>query len=174
MSKQRSVTLYSFNELSEEAQKRAIEQMTICNLFHSWKGYDGKCSRIIRMANEIGFENVNICINDKDGLHITMDDLNISPFESFMLVRKGWAPDSYVFKETLKLLLAILEEWNSTYKNNVKFREFTNLYKKEYVVTITKCFNRIIKSEFIHQIPRPEFLIENEYEFTDSGQLFLT
>ena len=170
MPKQRIVTVYSFEELSEEAQEIAKDKFRFANVDHGW--WDS----VYEMAEEIG---ISITGFDIDA-GIIKGKLNLYFSDSFKLIRKNWGRSSEIYKTAksyVKKFIKEFKEWKGN--NDWTVDEFfsedgAEELHDEYKMDMLEEFLIILNKEYEYQTSDEqvkEFIISNEYEFLENGKL---
>lgn len=173
--KQKTITLYSFNELSEESQQKAIENLSDLNVNYDWWEYTFEDAKRI-------------------GLQITEFDLDRnrhakgSLLESLPLVCEMILKDHGKDCETYKTAQEYLKQWNDlvakfsdgenlekvTEENEYDFDQESDGVENEFRRALLEDYSIMLQKEYEYQTSR-EAIIEgieaNEYTFTEDGKL---
>lgn len=171
----RSVTfdVFKFEELSDEAKERAIEEFRYVNVDYEW----WEC--VYEMANEIGFTITSFDIDSRNNI---TGELSISILESFKLIRKNWSRNSELYKISKKYVRDFIKayrKWKGDdeeltvdeFISEDEARDLECDYKKD----ILEEFLYILRKEYEYQTSDEaikEFLIDNENEFYQNGSKY--
>ena len=179
MPRQKSITVYKFDELSNEAQEKALERLSDINVDHDWYEhiYDG--------AKEIG-----LIITEFDLDRNTIKgDIRLNVLEVCKLIRKHHGKETETFKTARGYLNQYIEEFKK-YRDNYKNEfdcpvhaleefeledeakdilcDFEKALLEEYLIILRKEYEYLTSREAIISS-----IEANEYEFTKNGGLAL-
>ena len=165
--------VFEFEELSDEAQKRAIEQFRYMNVDYGW--WDS----VYDMAEEIGF---TITSFDIDYRSIIKGELNLSILDSFKLIRKNWSRNSELYKISKDYVRDFIKAYREMKANDdeLTVEDFIDEDEArdlecEYKKAILEEFISILRKEYDYQTSDEAigiFLIDNEYEFYQNGKKY--
>lgn len=171
MPKQHIITVYSFEELSEEAQEKAIDKFRFANVDYGW----WEC--VYEMAKEIGIKIKGFDID----AGIIKGELTISFLDSFREIRKNWGRGSELHKTAKEYL----NQYNKAYKewkkdeeltlDDFEFEDEARDIEEDYKKAILEDFLILLKKEYEYQTSDEtvkEMIIDNEYEFEEDGTLY--
>lgn len=171
MPKQRIITVYSFEELSEEAQEKAIDKFRFANVDYEW------WESVYEMSQEIGIKIKGFDID----AGIIKGELTSSFLDSFREIRKNWGRGSELYKTAKEYL----NQYNKAYKEWKKDEEELTLddfesedgarVEEDYKRAILEDFLILLKKEYEYQTSDEtvkEMIIDNEYEFEEDGTLY--
>lgn len=156
--------VFEFEELSDEAKERAIEQFRYMNVDYGW--WD--C--VYEMAEEIGF---TITEFDIDYRSIIKGELNLSILDSFKLIRKNLSRNSELYKTAKDYVRDFIKAYREMKADEDEARDLECEYKK----AILEDFLSILRKEYDYQTSDEaigNFLIDNEYEFYQNGKSILS
>ena len=172
MPKQHIITVYSFEELSSEAQEKAIDKFRFANVDYEW--WD--C--VYEMAKEIG---ITIKRFDIDA-GIIKGELTTSFLDSFREIRKNWGRGSELHKtakDYLKQYNKAYKEWKKNDKeltlDDFESEDEARDIEEDYKRAILEDFLILLKKEYEYQTfdeTVKEMIIDNEYEFEEDGTLY--
>ena len=179
----RTVTVYKFDELSEQAQQKALEKLYDINVDHDW------WESIYEDAETVGIRITEFELDrNKIRGHLTENLL-----EAFKLVRRNHGKDCETFKTAKHYLGEYIQafiRWHdkesrqddapSDWNKVTWLREFAYEYEgydelaKDYLNSILEDYLIILRKEYEYQTSK-EQIIEtiqaNEYEFHEDGSL---
>jgi len=173
--KTKTINLYSFKELSEEAQEKAIEKLWDLNVDHQWW--------------EITFEDAK-----QIGLEITEFELDRGRYAKGTLIESLPEVCNLIMTnhgeqcETYKTAQQYLAEWNSlvakysdgvnlekvTEENEYDFDQESDQVENEFLKSLLEDYSIILQKDYEFLTSREAILesIEaNEYTFTEDGNL---
>jgi hypothetical protein len=166
MSRSITFNVFEFEELSDEAKERAIEEFRYMNVDHGWWG------SVYDMAEEIGF---TITEFDIDSRNIIEGELNVTLLESFKLIRKNWSRNSELYKTAKDYVRDFIKAYREMKVNDDELtvedfidedeaRDLECEYKKaileEFLSILRKEYDYLTSDEAIE-----EFLIDNDNKF---------
>lgn len=173
--KTKTITLYSFDELSEKAKDKAIERLYYLNVDYEWFDSTFEDAKNIGLIIE-GF--------DLDRNRHATGKLNNSLSECCELILKEHGKDC----ETYKTATDYLKQWSELVKkysdgvdldrvsedNEYEFDKDADELEAEFLKSILEDYSNILQKEYEYLTSR-EAIIEsikaNEYTFTEDGKL---
>jgi hypothetical protein len=177
MPRQKSITVYKFDELSEDAKEKAIWELSGINVDHDWHEhiYDG--------AKEIG-----LIITEFDVYRNTINGhIRLNVPEVCKLIRKHHDKESETYKTAVGHLNQYIEEfkkYRDKYRNEFDnpvhalegfededeaediLCDFEKTLLEEYLIILRKEYEYLTSDEAII-----ESIEANEYEFNENGCL---
>lgn len=169
--KTKTINLYSFDELSKEAQDKAVNNLRDINVNYNW------WESVYEDAKNIG---LNITSFDLDRNRHCKGELNLSANEIAQNIMNDHGQDC----ETYKIATKFMEEWQPV------FNEYMNAESEKYESSESEGELQMLEDEFLTDIledysiilqkeseylQSDESIIEtikaNEYTFTESGKL---
>jgi hypothetical protein len=177
MPRQKTITVYKFDELSQDSKENAIWEHSAINVDHDWHEhiYDG--------AKEIG-----LIITEFDLSRNTIKGgIRLNVLEVCKLIRKHHGKVSETYKTAVGHLNQYIEEfkeYRDKYKNEFdnpvhaleEFEledeakdilcDFEKALLEEYLIILRKAYEYLTSDEVII-----ESIVANEYEFTKNGGL---
>jgi len=169
----KTINLYSFDELSEDAQKKAVNSLSDINVSHEWWDY------IYEDAKRIG---LNIMEFDTD--HYCNGKLLVSLYECCDLILTEHGPDC----ETFKLAKYYQNQWDELVKkysdgentdqvseeNESEFDNLADELEEDFRKSLLEDYRIMLRKEYEY-LTSSEAIIEtiksNEYTFTENGKL---
>lgn len=169
----KTINLYEFKELSEEAKQAAINNLSAINVDHEWWDF------IYADAKRIG---LNIIEFDTD--HFCNGKLLVSLYECCDLILTDHGPDC----ETFKLAKDYQKQWDELVKrfsdgitidqvsecNEKEFDIYADDLEQEFTKSLLEDYRIILRNEYEY-LTSKEAIIEtiesNEYTFTENGKL---
>ncbi len=182
MPRQKTITVYKFDELSEDAKEKALARLSDINVDHDWYEhiYDG--------AKEIGL----IITEFNLDRNIIKGDIRLNVPEVCKLIRKHHGKETETYKTAVDYLNDYIEEfkkYRDKYNGMGSMYEFDNavqaLYEFEgedeatdilcdFKKALLEDYLIILKQEYEY-LTSKEAIIEsieaNEYEFDENGCL---
>jgi hypothetical protein len=178
----RTITVYKFNELSEQAQHKALERFRDINVDYDWSEH------IYEDAKTVGIRitGFNLGKNKING-HLAENLL-----EAFKLVRKHHGKDCEIFKTAQDHLDKYIQAFIKWYDKESKrdnacgewsrvdwLREFAyedeaDELGKDYLHSILEDYLITLRKEYEYQTSRKQIIESiqvNEYEFHEDGSL---
>lgn len=178
----RTITIYKFDELSEQAQEKALEKLWDINVDYDW------WEHIEEDAETIGVKitGFDLDINRIKG-HLTENLL-----EAFKLVREHRSKDCETFKTAKdhlnKYIQAFVQwrdkeskqddapsDWNKVaWLREFAYEDIVDELGKDYLHSILEDYLIILRKEYEYQTSREqvvETIKVNEYEFHEDGSL---
>ena len=159
------INLYKFDELSAEAQQKAIDSLQTINVEHDWWQftYDD--------ADSIGVE-INGFGIDRLFASVIID--NPKKAAKLIIANHGKDCETYKIAESF---LAEGEKLAQTLKgeeNEYELEEKTEELEEQFIEDISRAYATILSNEYGY-LTSTEAIIEtieaNEYEFTEKGEL---
>jgi hypothetical protein len=174
----RSVTfkVFKFEELSDEAKERAIEQFRYMNVDYGW----WNC--VYEMAEEIGF---TITEFDLDSPNLwrpqIKGELNVTLLESFKLIRKNLSRNSELYKISKDYVRDFIKAYREMKANDEEltvedFIDEARDLECEYKKAILEEFLSILRKEYDYQTSDEaikEILVDGENEFYQNGTKYI-
>lgn len=159
------INLYQFNELSPEAQQKAIDNLQTINVDHDWWQftYDD--------ADSIGVE---ISGFDIDRLFASVSIDNPKKAAKLIISNHGKKCETYKIAESF---LAESEKLAQTLKgeeNEYELEEKTEELEEQFIEDISRAYATILSNEYGYLTSTEaiiEIILANEYEFTEKGEL---
>lgn len=169
------IKIYKFNELNEQAQAKAIEQMSDINVDYDWWSYTYSDA-----------ENIGVQITDFDLHHGTIGGkLKISLTDSCELIMDNHGDSCETYK-TAKVYLA---EWARLVKEHSdgidtdkvcedkasEFDELADELENQFRLSILQDYRILLQQEYDYQTSAEaikETIIANEYDFTADGKQY--
>lgn len=169
------IKIYKFNELNEQAQVKAIEQMSDINVYFDWWSFTYQDA-----------ETVGIKITEFDlGRGTIKGELNISLTESCELILANHGESC----ETYKTAKAYLAEWAKLVKEHsdgvdtdkvcedkqYEFDELADELEKQFRLSILEDYRILLQHEYDYLSSAEaikETIIANEYDFTADGKQY--
>lgn len=178
----RTITVYKFDELSEQAQEKALEKLWDLNVDHDW------WEHVCEDAQSVGIEITEFDLDhNKIRGHLTEN-----PLEAFKLIRQNHGKDCETFKTAKDHLGKYIQAFIKWYDKESKqdnapshwsrvdwLREFAHEDEadepgNDYLRSILEDYLIMLKKEYEYLISK-EQIIEtikvNEYEFNENGTL---
>lgn len=171
-----TTTVYSFDELSNEAKQVAINELWDTNVSYDWWNY------MYDDARQIGLQ-----INgfDIDRCSRVEGELNVSMCESCDLIKANHGDGC----DTYKLAIDYLAQWdNLVYKysdgintdkvdedNIYEFDNEAELLEREYMNDLCECYLTMLREEYEYQTSEEaiiEAITANDYQFTECGNMY--
>ena len=161
-------TLYTFDELSEEAKGKAIEGLYDLNVFFDW--WDG----VYEDAKEIGLKIESFDL----GRHQIEGRFTQSAEDVAQAIIKDHGPDCETFKTATKFLKDLegsRRAWAIMNPDEVDNEPDTDEeLEKEFLQSLLEDYRIMLRQEYEY-LTSDEAIIEsikaNEYEFTEDGKL---
>jgi hypothetical protein len=171
--KTKTITLYSFDELSEEGKKKAINNLSTINVDYQW--WDSTYED----AKRIG-----LTINAFDTDHYCKGDLTNSLSECCELIKQEHGEKC----ETYKTAIEYLAKWSALVKkysdgvntdrvaedNEYAFDQDADDLEADFTKSLLEDYRIILRKEYEY-LTSEEAIIEtikcNEYTFTEDGKL---
>lgn len=144
--------IYSFEELSEEAQEKAIEKFNDCGVDYDW--WDDT----YRDAKQCGIKINGFDLDRNSRINISLEK---SATEVAKALKSDWGEDT----ELCKLANSFLRMPPN--KRNLSEDNFVEQLGEIYLSMLTQGYEFRQSDEYIS-----EFIIANEYEFTKNGDLW--
>ena len=158
------IQLFKFSELSEDAQKKAIEKLSDINVDYDW--WEVICEDA---------ENIGLKITEFDLYRMSIDgNFNLSAAE----VAHNIMNELGVMCETYKTAETFLNEFNPVFAEYMETEEgedklidlesdFLNSLLEDYRIMLQKDFDYLTSEEAII-----ETIEANDYDFTANGELY--
>lgn len=159
----KSYEVYKFNELSEEAQQKAIENLYDINVDHDWWEF------VYENANNIGLEITGFDIDR--GAYCTGDFIE-SPLTVIKLIKENHGESCETYKTALQYEKLILEcpkdEDGEPIENEMEVIEddFRNSLLEDYRIILEKEYEYMTSKQAII-----ETIEANDYDFTVNGKI---
>ena len=178
----RTIVVYKFDELSEQAQEKALERLWDINVDYDW------WEHIYEDTETIG---IRITEFDLDRNRIR-GHLTENPLEAFKLVRQNHGKDCETFKTAKdhlnKYIQAFIQwhdkelkeddapsGWNKvTWLREFAYEDEVDELGRDYLHSIFEDYLIILRKEYEYQTSREqviESIQANEYEFNENGTL---
>jgi hypothetical protein len=169
------IKIYKFNELNEQAQTKAIEQMSDINVGYNWWDY---------MYQDA--QNVGIKITDFDLERGNIGGkLTMSLTDSCELIITNYGEDC----ETHKTARAYLAEWAKLVREHsdgididkvcedkeYEFDELADELETQFKLSILEDYRILLQQEYTYQTSEEsikETIIANDYDFTADGKQY--
>lgn len=158
-----TTTLYKFDELTEDAKRKAIQRLNDINTMFEWWEY------IYEYAEEVGIEII--------GFNIDHGDISIKFADSIKKTMELILSEHGVICDTYKLATRYLSERKrlEQYYNGIKLEEKLSFIDTEFTGQLEKCYLKLLQEDYDYRTS-DEAIIEgiqaNEYEFTEDGNLY--
>jgi hypothetical protein len=164
-------TVYTFDELTEKAQQKAIENLYDINIDHNWWG------STYEDAEQIGLK---ITSFDLDRNRHATGDFLLNAAEVAQNILNNHGPDCSTFKTAT----AFLEEWQPVFNNymNENHEDYESRdaegqlqdIEGEFLNSLLEDYSILLQNESEYLQSREaiiEIIQANEYEFTEDGKL---
>lgn len=165
------INLYKFDELSEEAQQKALEKLWDLNVHHGWWKFT------YEDANNIGLDITDFDLYRKE----IRGEFNYSPYE----VAQDILNDHGDTCETYRIAQDFLNKWNPVFADYLdetsenfesyglenEMQDMENDFLKELLTE----YLSILSKEYEYQTSEEaikESIEANEYDFTENGELY--
>jgi myo-inositol catabolism protein IolC len=162
-----TTNVYSFDELSEQAQQNAIEKLYDINVNFDWWEY------VYSEAKELGMEINGFSLDRNYHCNIKLTDSAVSICHK--IVENHSACETY---KTAKEYIQKYDELFAKYEDTTENQHIINdeLYDldEEFTKQIEQNYLSMLKSEYEYKTSEEtikETIIANEYEFTEDGIL---
>ena len=165
------INLYQFNELSPEAQQKAIDSLQTINVEHDWWQftYDD--------ADSIGVEINGFGIDwIRKGQQLFASVIIDNPKKAAKLIIANHGKDCETYK-IAESFLAEGEKLAQTLKgeeNEYELEEKTEELEEQFIEDISRAYATILSNEYGYLTSTEaiiEIILANEYEFTEKGEL---
>ena len=159
--KTKTYNTYKFEELSEESQQKAIENLYDINVDYDWYEW------VYKDAKNIGLK---IEAFDLDRASYVKGRLTLSPRECMLAIIKEHGKDGETHKDAVKYLakLDALDLDSKDYDDQFEdlVTEFIYDLKEDYLIILTKEYEYLTSKEAIIEIIK-----SNDYDFTVNGKI---
>lgn len=168
------IQLFTFEELSEEAQQKALESLAYINVDHDWWDF------IYEEAKEIGLK---ITSFDLDRCLYCKGEFIEDAYSTAYEIKKSHGENCETYKTAVKFLSdrdkiveeAPKDEFNE-YENESELDEKLDEVESEFLNSILEDYRIILTKEYEY-LTSKEVIIEtinsNEWEFLASGKRYL-
>ncbi len=153
--------IYSFDELSNESQKKAINNLSDINIDYNW--WEGNYED----ATNIGLKIEEFDLYDR--YHIKGKFINSAIDTANKIIEHHG-----VTCDTFELAIKYQDDYN-TACNNGDLSCFTDNVDNDFLKELLKCYYKQLQNEYHYRVSKDaiiETIESNEYEFTENGKLF--
>jgi predicted nuclease with TOPRIM domain len=163
-----TTTVYSFNELSEQAQQNAIENLYDINVNYDWWKFTYEDAETVGLKiNEFNLDRANFC-------NIKLTDSAVSICHK-IIENHGETCDTYkTAKEYSQKYNELFAKYEDTTENIQQLSDGLSDLDEEFKNQIEQNYLSMLKNEYEYLTNGEEIketIIANEYEFTEDGTL---
>lgn len=152
------ITIFEFNELTEDAQQKAIDNLSDINVDFDWWDFTYNDAALIGL-NITGFDiGKGSCV---DG------DMTESPEEVARLIMENHGPVCETYKDAINFLEEVKGWDDESQAFEEAALEFERTIKEDYRIILSNEYDFLTSEEAIK-----ETIEVNEYEFTADGKIF--
>jgi len=158
-----TTTLYKFDELTEDAKRKAIQRLNDINTNFDWWEY------IYEYAEEVGIEII--------GFNIDNGDISIKFEESIEKTMKLITSNHIENADAYKLAKQYLSERKQLEQqfNGINLEDKLSWVDPEFTEQLGKCYLKILQEDYDYRTNDEtiaDTIQANDYEFTEDGNLF--
>jgi hypothetical protein len=158
-----TTTLYKFDELTEDAKRKAIQRLNDINTMFEWWEY------IYEYAEEVGIEIIGFNIDNGD-ISIKFEE-SIEKTMQLILSEHGEICDT---NKLAKQYLSERKQLEQQYKG-IDLEDKLSFVDPDFTQQLEKCYLKLLQEDYDYRTS-DEAIIEgiqaNEYEFTEDGNLY--
>ena len=168
--KTKTITLYKFSELSEEAQDKAVNKLADINIDDDWWDYTYSDA-----------ENIGLEITEFDTYHGTIKGKLTSTLKESIdkvMSDHGNECETYKTAQSFCLELQKLEQEEERKeeddRDSYEFEQAVEDLEKEYTHAILEDYLIILRDEYEYQTSKKaiiETIEANDYDFTEDGEI---